>query len=123
MWGEMCPQCFGSLVKLDELDVKERVAWLLGIYDQQRRHRDTMKVLSFTVPGLTHVYAGRVLTGFFFLWPCLFFPLLYVALITFVPDRHLMSHAFFKWATLWLGAGFYLIFHYFTKKRIEKGWL
>ena len=123
MWGEMCPQCFGSLVKLDELDVKERVSWLLGIYEQQRRHRDTMKVLSFTFPGLTYIYAGRILAGFLFLWPFLFFLLLLVTLKTFVPDSHLISHGFFKWAALWISAGLYLISHYFTKKRIAKGWL
>jgi tetratricopeptide (TPR) repeat protein len=123
MWGEMCPQCFGSLVKLEELDVKERVAWLLGIYEHQRRHRDTMKVLSFTFPGLSHVYAGRILVGFLFLWPFLFFLLLYVTLRTFVPDSHLISHGFFKWATLWISIGLYLLSHYFTKKRIAQGWL
>jgi tetratricopeptide (TPR) repeat protein len=123
MWGEMCPQCFGSLVKLDELDVKERVAWLLGIYEQQRRRRDTMKVLSFTFPGLSYVYAGRILTGFLFLWPILFFLLLFVTLRTFVPDSHLISHGFFKWATLWISVGLYFISHYFIKKRIAKGWL
>jgi tetratricopeptide (TPR) repeat protein len=123
MWGEMCPQCFGSLVKLDEFDVKERVAWLLGIYEQQRRHRETMKVLSFTFPGLSHVYAGRILAGFLFLWPFLFFLLLYVTLRTLVPDSHLISHGFFRWATLCISIGLYLIFHYFTKTRIVRGWL
>lgn len=122
-WGEMCSQCFGSLVKLDELDVKERVARLLGIYEQQRRHRETMKVLSFTFPGLSHVYAGRILAGFLFLWPFLFFLLLYVTLRTFVPDSHLISHGFFKWVTLCISIGLYLVFHYFTKKRIARGWL
>ena len=123
MWGEMCPQCFGSLVKLDELDVKERVSWLLGIYEQQRRHRDTMKVLSFTFPGLTYIYAGRILAGFLFLWPFLFLLLLSITLMTIVPDRQLVSHDFFKWAGLCISAGLYLIFHYITKKRIAKGWL
>ena len=122
-WGEMCPQCFGSLVKLDEFDVKERVAWLLGIYEQQRRHRATMKVLSFTFPGLSQAYAGRIFAGFLFLWPFLFFLLLYVILGTFVPVSHLISHGFFKWATLAISMGLYLIFHYFTKKRIARGWL
>lgn len=123
MWGEMCPQCYGSLVKLDELAVKERVAWLLGIYEHQRKHRDTMKVLSFLLPGLSHVYAGRILTGFLFLWPFLFLLLLSMTLLTIVPDRQLVSHDFFKWAGLCISAGLYLVFHYITKKRIAKGWL
>ena len=123
MWGEMCPQCFGSLVKLDELEVKERVSWLLGIYEQQRKHRDTMKVLSFFLPGLPYVYAGKILAGFLFLWPFLFVLLLSITLMTIVPGRELVSHDFFKWAGLCISAGLYLIFHYITKKRIAKGWL
>ena len=123
MWGEMCPQCFGSLVKLDELEVKERVSWLLGIYEQQRKHRYTMKVLSFFLPGLPYVYAGRILAGFLFLWPFLFLLLLSITLMTIVPDRQLVSHNFFKGAGLCISAGLYLVFHYITKKRIAKGWL
>jgi tetratricopeptide (TPR) repeat protein len=122
MWGEMCPQCFGSLVKLDELDVKERVAWLLSIYEQQRRRRDTTKALSFTLPGLSYIYAGRILPGFLMLWPFLFFLVLIITLMT-LPDSELTSHAFFKWAALWSGAVLYLAFHYITQKRIAKGWL
>lgn len=123
MWGEMCPQCYGSIVKLDALEVKERVAWLLGIYEQQRKHRNTIKVLSFLLPGLSHVYAGRIVTGFLFLWPFLFFLLLSTTFLIILPDRRLVSHDFFKWAGLWTGTGLYLVFHYITKKRIAKGWL
>ncbi len=123
MWGEMCPQCFGSFVKLDELDVKERVAWLLGIYEQKRRRRNAMKVLSFTLPGLSYVYAGRILPGFLMLWPLLFSLILVITLMTFVPDSALTSHGFIKGAALWSAAVLYLAFYYITKKRIEKGWL
>ncbi len=123
MWGEMCPQCFGSLVKLDELDVKERVAWLLGIYERQRRRREIIKVLSFTLPGLSYVYSGRILVGFLLLWPFLFFLIIPIVLVAYVPDSDLISHSFFKWAALWISAVLYLVFHYFTKKRIAKGWL
>ncbi|HSB30113.1 MAG TPA: hypothetical protein VLD55_00775, partial [Candidatus Sulfobium mesophilum] len=122
MWGEMCPQCFGSLVKLDELDVKERVSWLLGIYEQQQKRRETMKALSFTLPGLSYVYAGRILPGFLMLWPFLFFLVLVITLMT-LPDSALTSHGFFKWAALCCSAMLYLAFYYITQKRIAKGWL
>ncbi|SPQ00797.1 membrane hypothetical protein [Candidatus Sulfobium mesophilum] len=122
MWGEMCPQCFGSLVKLDELDVKERVSWLLGIYEQQQKRRETMKALSFTLPGLSYVYAGRILPGFLMLWPFLFFLVLVITLMT-LPDSALTSHGFFKWAALCCSALLYLAFYYITQKRIAKGWL
>jgi len=123
MWGEMCSQCYRSLVKLDELDVKERVSWLLGIYEKQRKHRETIKVLSFVLPGLSFVYAGRVLAGFLFLWVFLFFLLLPVTLWMFVPDSQIVSHHFFRWASLYISAVLYLIIHYITRKRVAKGWL
>ena len=60
MWGQMCPQCFRSLIKLEEIEVKERVAQLLSIYEHQKRRRDIMKLLSFIIPGSSQVYAGKV---------------------------------------------------------------
>jgi hypothetical protein len=63
------------------------------------------------------------LPGFLFLWPFLFFLLLPVTLVAFVPDSQLVSHSFFKWATLVISVGFYLVIHYITQKRIAKGWL
>ena len=123
MWGEMCPRCYRSLVKLDELDVRERVARLLEIYEKQSRHRKTIKVLSFILPGLSQVYAGSVLAGLLFLWPFLFFLLLPVTLWTFVPDSRMVSHQFFRWTSLFISAGLYLIIYYITRKRVAKGWL
>jgi tetratricopeptide (TPR) repeat protein len=123
VWGQMCPECYASLIKLEDMDVRERVARLLSIYDQQRRHRTFLKVLSFFLPGLPQAYAGRILVGFFFLWPFLFLLLLPGIIVLVVPDSHLVSHGFIRWASLCLAGILYVVFHVITRKRIAKGWL
>ncbi|MDA8105984.1 MAG: hypothetical protein M0Z71_11470 [Nitrospiraceae bacterium] len=123
VWGRMCPECYSSLIKLEEMDVRERVARLLSIYEQQTRHRNFLKVLSFVLPGLAEVYAGRVFLGLLFLWSFLFFFLLPVMVFLFVPDSHLVSHSFIKWAALFLAGLLYGLFLVITRKRIAKGWL
>jgi tetratricopeptide (TPR) repeat protein len=123
VWGRMCPECYGSLVRLEEMDVRDRVARLLSIYGQQTRRRNFLKVLSFVMPGLAEVYAGRVFIGLLFLWSFLFLFLFPVMVFLFVPDSHLVSHSFIKWAALFLAVLLYVVFLAITRKRIAKGWL
>ncbi|MGE5301538.1 MAG: tetratricopeptide repeat-containing protein [Acidobacteriota bacterium] len=123
VWGRMCPECYSSLIKLEEMDVRDRVARLLSIYEQQTRHRNFLKVLSFVLPGLAEVYGGRVFLGLLFLWSFLFLFLLPVMVFLFVPDSHLVSHSFIKWAALVLAGLLYGVFLLITRKRIAKGWL
>ena len=123
MWGQLCPQCYGSLVKLDELDVKERVARLLAIYDKQRRRSSTLRVLSFTVPGFAHVFAGRVLLGLFFLWPFLFCVMLPLAPRVFITESALFSHDLLRIVS-WFCAGIiYVVSNFITRGRLLRGWL
>jgi tetratricopeptide (TPR) repeat protein len=123
VWGRMCPECYASLIKLEDMDVRERVSRLLSIYDQQRRYRFVLKVLSFAFPGLAEAYAGKNLIGLLFLWPFLFFLLLPGMVVLVVPDYHLVSHSFIRWASLLLAAVLYVVFCIITRKRIAKGWL
>jgi tetratricopeptide (TPR) repeat protein len=67
-WGEMCSRCFNSFVRIEESDSRERVARLLAIYHIQSRRRSIAKILSYVIPGAGHVYSGKILTGFLFLW-------------------------------------------------------
>lgn len=71
-WGEMCSRCFNSFVKIDESDSRERVARLLSIYHIQSRRRSIARILSYLIPGAGHVYSGKILAGFFFLWVFVF---------------------------------------------------
>ncbi|MBI5641270.1 MAG: hypothetical protein HZA17_12680 [Nitrospirae bacterium] len=123
MWGQMCPQCYRSLIKLDELDVKERVARLLSIYEKQRKRRNAMKILSFILPGSSQIFAGKILLGFFFLWPFLFFILVPVTNLFFSMRSSLVSHSFFNWAALFMAIMLYFATNLITRQRISKGWL
>jgi tetratricopeptide (TPR) repeat protein len=123
LWGQMCPQCYGSLIKLDELDARERVSRLLRIYAKQRRRRTTLKILSYILPGSPQVLAGRIVNGFFLLWSFLFFLIVPVTNSIFVPNNSLVSHDFFNWAALYLAAVLFLVSNYITRKRISRGWL
>jgi tetratricopeptide (TPR) repeat protein len=122
MWGQMCPQCFRSLIKLEEIEVKERVAQLLSIYEHQKQRRDIMKLLSFIIPGSSQVYAGKILYGFFFMWPFLFFLLFPLTTFYMPPDARgthwVLNLASLLIATIWL-----IISNIITRQRISKGWL
>jgi len=123
MWRQMCPRCYGSLIKLDELDVRERVSRLLSIYEHQRRRRNTMKILSFLLPGSSQIYAGKMLYGLLFLWPFLFFLSIPFINITFVPDSPWVSHNFLKLPALLAAALVYISSNFITRRRIARGWL
>ena len=121
-WGQMCPQCYASLIKLDELDVKERVSRLLVIYDHGRKRRNMMKILSFTVPGLSQIFAGRIISGFAFLWPFLFFVSVPLTQSFFSPASPQGYH-FFSWLAAVIAAGLWTAAQFVTRERISKGWL
>lgn len=122
MWGQMCPQCFRSLIKLDEIEVKERVAQLLSIYEHQKRRRDIMKLLSFIIPGSSQVYAGKILYGFIFIWPFMFFVLLPLT-TSFMPPDARGTHWVVNLASLLIAAIVLIISNIFTRQRISRGWL
>jgi tetratricopeptide (TPR) repeat protein len=122
-WGQLCPQCYGSLVKLDELDVKERVARLLSIYEKQRRRTRTLKILAFSVPGFAQLYAGRVLFGLIFLWPFLFCVVMPFAPGVFITESALFSHNLLRIVS-WSFAGMiYVVSNFITRGRLSRGWL
>ena len=122
MWGQMCPQCFRSLIKLEEMEVKERVAQLLSIYEHQKRRRDIMKLLSFIIPGSSQVYAGKILYGFFIMWPFLFF-LLFPLTTSFMSPDAMGTHWVVNLASLLTAAIMLVISNIFTRQRISRGWL
>lgn len=123
IWGQLCPQCYGSLVKLDELDVKERVARLMSIYEKQRRRRNTLKILSFLLPGSSQIYAGRVLLGFLFLWPFLFCIVIPFAPSVFITESTVFSHTLLKIVSLFFAAIIYVVSNFITRERLSRGWL
>ncbi|MGC2061522.1 MAG: tetratricopeptide repeat-containing protein [Thermodesulfovibrionales bacterium] len=121
--GQICSQCYGSLLKLAELDVKERVARILSIYDQQKKRRDIMKILSFVLPGSSHIYAGRILLGLLILWPFLFCAMFPFISAFFFPGSSLISHGVVSLMMVLLALVIYGISNIFTRRGIATGWL
>jgi tetratricopeptide (TPR) repeat protein len=72
LWGHMCLQCYGSLIKLDELDAKERIARLLAVYEYQQRKRKTIKMLALVRDGVS--FTAGISSTDFFSSGCFFFP-------------------------------------------------
>ncbi len=123
MWGQMCPACYSSLVKLDELDVKERVARLQAIYGHQRNRRLTMKILAWLLPGTAQIYAGKILYGFILLWLFLFFLIFPLVNSVFGPTGGVMADTYLSWSSIPLLVIVYVISNLVTRRRITKGWL
>jgi tetratricopeptide (TPR) repeat protein len=123
LWGRMCVNCYRSLVKLDELDAKERLARLLTVYDYQKKRRDIIKIISLILPGSGQVYAGNILYGLLFLWPFLFFLFIPVANTIFVPEISYFSHSWLSLCSLFLLSVVYIISNIITRRRLVRGWL
>ncbi len=122
-WGEMCPRCISSLIKIEEMDSKERVARLLSVYQKQMKRRRRAKVVSYLVPGVGQIYAGKVLIGLLFLWPSLFCLTLlvmnYSSLSGLYPFFHIWITPLVAICMILTYAGSVL----YIKRRIHKGWL
>ncbi len=72
-WGRMCGDCYQSLVKIEVLDPKKRVARLLKIHGGQLKRSALIRALGFAPPGIAYIYGGNVLQGMLMLWGVLFF--------------------------------------------------
>jgi len=123
-WGEMCSSCFGSLVKIDETDSRERVARLLSIYHIQSRRRSITKFVSYIIPGAGHIYSGKILAGFLFLWVFLFC-LVVLVMNSLYPALGVLPFTQ-GWITLFMVISMMVsyigaILH--IRRRIHKGWL
>jgi tetratricopeptide (TPR) repeat protein len=123
-WGEMCSRCFGSLVKIDEMDSRERITRLLSIYQSQSRRRNAAKLISYLVPGGGQIFSGKILTGFLFLWVSLF------CLVLLLMNALFPGSGVFPFSHDWitpLTVTFILLSHIgailHLRRRIHKGWL
>jgi tetratricopeptide (TPR) repeat protein len=123
LWGRMCLQCYRSLVKLDELDAKERISRLLTVYEYQKKRRSFIKAISFLIPGSGHIYAGNVLYGFMFLWLFLFFLFVPIMNSFFVVQMSGFSHLWLNICSVLLMIMVYLLYNAITRRRLAKGWL
>jgi hypothetical protein len=110
------------LIKLDELDARERITRLQTVYGYQMRRRKILNLLSFLLPGAAYIYAGYVLKGFFILWPFLFLLLVFVISSIFVVGMPYFPHLWLNWGIFFLAVAFYLVSNFIVQRRLAKGW-
>jgi tetratricopeptide (TPR) repeat protein len=123
LWGQMCSQCYKSIVKLDELDSRERIAKVLEVQELQSNRRGIARILSFTLPGIAHIYTGKVLIGSLLLWALLFAILLIVLNPMFSIGLSSFSHGWISIPSLILMITSYLISNFSIRRRLNRGWL
>lgn len=123
LWGHMCLQCYRSLVKLEELDAKERIAKILAVYEYRKKKRERIKLLSLLLPGAGQIYAGYLLYGLIFMWPFLF--LLFIPLTNLLFNIGLVgfSHIWLNICAIFLMLMVYSFSNIITRRRLAKGWL
>ncbi|TAL28907.1 MAG: tetratricopeptide repeat protein [Nitrospirae bacterium] len=123
LWGQMCAQCYKSLVKFDGIDSRVRVAKLLEVQELQAKKRNMVRMLSFTLPGIAHIYAGKILTGSLFLWPFLFLLTLILLNPFFHTGLSLFSHVWLTVPATALMVLLFLISGIVVRRRLSRGWL
>lgn len=122
-WGQLCPQCYRSLIRLNETDAKERITRLLSISGRQTKKLKMTRLLSYLLPGAGHVYAGKILTGFLFLWPFLFFVTVFVMSLFTYYAMDSFRHGWLTPLSLILMLVSYAAVVLYTKRRMRRGWL
>lgn len=123
IWGHMCLHCYRSLIKLDELDAKERIARLLKVYQYKKKRRDIIKFISLILPGSGQIYAGSILNGLLFLWLFLFFLFIPIMNMIFVPETSFFSHIWLSVVAIILMLVVYVACNINIRRRLTKGWL
>ncbi len=120
--GKLCKDCHEGHAKEDE-SPRARVARMLKSNEMKNRLMDRIRMLSFTLPGISQTYSRRALSGFFFLWGFFFAVLLLVLNTYFEAGLSGGSH---WW--LWAPAILFIIILYLvsissTSRRLNRGWL
>jgi tetratricopeptide (TPR) repeat protein len=122
-WRQTCTECYSSMVKLADVDPKERVTKLLSVHERKSRIRAAVKLLSYAPPGIAHIYTGRVLMGFVLLWMFTFPLLAVVCNPLFSTGLASSSHGWLTPPFLIVMVALYLVSHLSIRRRLTRGWL
>ena len=117
--ADMCPACYSSLLKPSEQTPKERVAKLLSLHEGKTKTRRAVRALSFVLPGIAHIYAGKALSGFLYLW-AFGFAAVGLVLNIFFPGY---SHGWLNPLFIVMAGMLYLGSILVVQGRLKRGWL
>lgn len=119
LWGEMCSLCYKSLIKLDAIDSRIRVAKQLEVQELQKKKRRIISFLCFAPPGIAHIYLGRILSGTLLLWIFCFLLLLILLKPLFSTGLSLFSHSWITIPASVIMAFLYLISNIDARRRLK----
>ncbi len=117
--ADMCPACYSSFLKPSGETPKERVAKLLSLHERKTRMRRTVRALSFFLPGIAHIYAGKALSGFLYLWA---FGFAAVGLVLNI-QAPVYSHGWLNPLFIVMAGMLYLGSILVVQGRLKRGWL
>lgn len=122
-WGRMCSDCYRSLVKIEVLDPKKRVARLLKIHGGQLKRSALIRALGFAPPGIAYIYGGNILQGMLMLWGFLFFLLAALLDPLFTVGLSTLGHAWLDYVAA-IGIGLlYVLSFAGIRRRQGREWL
>ncbi len=122
-WGRMCSDCYRSLVKIEVLDPKKRVARLLKIHGGQLKRSALIRALGFAPPGIAYIYGGNILQGMLMLWGFLFFLMAALLNPLFTVGLAALDHAWLNYAAA-AGIGLlYILSFAGIRRRQGREWL
>ncbi|MFN3478771.1 MAG: tetratricopeptide repeat protein, partial [Thermodesulfovibrionales bacterium] len=122
-WKDMCSRCYQSIVRMDRMYSKERIANLLLLYQSRAKKRMVARILSFILPGAGEMYSGRILEGFLLNWAFFF------ALTTIILSRVMTEgiypfhHDWLLIPLLFLVIVLYVFSIIHIRRGVQKGWL
>jgi tetratricopeptide (TPR) repeat protein len=122
-WGQMCPTCYSSLVRVKDMDRKKRVSALLSAYEYKDKIKGMVRILSFLPPGIAQISVGRTLSGFLFLWAFCFCAV-FVWINPFIGTGLAgFSHSWLNAPLIIAALAVYASSTIYVNGRLESGWL
>jgi len=118
----MCTECFRSMISF-ESNPAERIDTIVKTHNYLKRRRRLLGILSFTIPGLTLFYGGRMFSGLFFSFMFIFSASALVFSLLFTFNIYPYTHNWLASLLFLMVVFFYLSGNLYAIRRLKKGWL
>ena len=120
-WGDMCHDCFASLVTLEK-DPRDRIAKLMAVQEKKTSRKNILFLLTLLMPGSNLIYAGKVLKGailtFLFAAPLMLFAVSLFYRISIYP----YTHSWLIFIVINITVAFYIL-NIIATRRLLKKWV
>lgn len=122
-WKDMCSRCYQSIVRMDRMYSKERIANLLLLYESRAKKRMVARILSFILPGAGEMYSGRILEGFLLNWVFSFALTAIILSRVMTEGTYPFHHDWLLIPLLFLVIVLYVFSIFHIRRGGQKGWL